>query len=183
METETQLPACSVVHCAVRTVMWCGLSDMFGVLISIFLLYLGLCIREYSHQTLKQWLHQTVKMAASPLSASAAATFREKAGPVQLFSASPRSLPSATFGGDFCCFGVREGGKSLHFRWMSRCRRRGRDIQRAEWHSVRPPLRNLRKAVVGFAQRRHASYYTYRASGRANARTPVRIYACRYGMI
>ena len=73
-------------------------------------------IREYSHQTVKQWLHQTVKMATSPLSASAAATFREKAGPVQLFSASPRSLPSATFGGDFCCFGVREGGKSLHFR-------------------------------------------------------------------
>ena len=65
---------------------------MFGVLISIFLLYLDFASREYSHQTVKQWLRQTVKMATSPLSASAAATFREKAGPVQLFSASSRSL-------------------------------------------------------------------------------------------
>ena len=76
----------------------------------------GLCNCAYSHQTLEQWLHRTKKTSASPLSASAAATFREKAGPVQLFSASPRSLPSATFGGDFCYFGVRQGGKSLHFR-------------------------------------------------------------------
>ena len=79
----------------------------------------GLCNCEYSHQTLKQWLHQTVKMSASPLSASAAATFREKAGPVQLFSASPRSLPSATFGGDFYCFGVRQGRK---FSIFAECR-------------------------------------------------------------
>ena len=60
METKTQLPACSVVRCAVRTVMWCGSSGMFGVLISIFLLYLDFAsvstrIKRSNSGCIKQW--------------------------------------------------------------------------------------------------------------------------------